>query len=112
MSPCAPEPRFGIDPRLLENDSVSSVRFNSRTLSELIGGVKGVGVLVLSGRKIVLKPRPAQFPLKAASGPRLGASLGGSSGSRSRCSSAEGWRTSWILKFGWVESALDKTVSS
>ena len=32
----------------------------------------GVGVAVLSGRKIILKPFPVNVPVKAASGPRLG----------------------------------------
>jgi len=40
----------------LENDSDSVVKFSSSTLSEAIGGLNGVGVLLLSGRKIVLKP--------------------------------------------------------
>jgi hypothetical protein len=32
----------------------------------------GVGVAVLSGRKMVLNPWPVNVPVKAASGPRLG----------------------------------------
>lgn len=65
-------PRFGTDPRLFENDNVSSVRFSSRTLSPPAGAGKSVGVAALSGRNIVLKPLPMNVPLKAASGPRAG----------------------------------------
>jgi hypothetical protein len=58
-----------------ENDSVSEVRFSSRMLS--LGGGGGaigndVGVVVLSGRKMVLKPLPLKVPAKALSGPGLG----------------------------------------
>src|SRR5580658_3844669 len=72
MSPCT-MPRLGTEPRLGENDMLSEVKFNSRTLSVPGTGIgNGVGVLVLSGRKIVLKPLPAHSPVKAASGPKLG----------------------------------------
>lgn len=72
MSPCT-SPRFGTEPRLGENDSVSRVRFSSSTLSlPVIGLGRPVGVLVLSGRKMVLKPLPRNAPVKADSGPRAG----------------------------------------
>jgi hypothetical protein len=64
---------LGTEPRLGENARVSEVRFSSRMLSVGGGGIgSGVGVCVLSGRKMVLKPLPVQLPVKAASGPRLG----------------------------------------
>src|SRR6516165_5087752 len=73
MSPCARLPRLGTEPRLLENDNVSLVRFSSSTLSLPVTGIgSGVGVFVLSGRKMRLKPLPLNAPVKAASGPRLG----------------------------------------
>jgi hypothetical protein len=77
MSPCGSDPRLGTEPKLGENDKVSEVRFNSRMLSEPVTGVgSGVGVLLLFGRKIVLKPLPFQVPTKAAKGPRLGGTMG------------------------------------
>ena len=71
-------PRFGTEPRLLENVSSSEVRFSSKMLSRRgeSGFGSGVGVTLLSGRKIVLKPFPTQSPTNAASGPR-GAGGGG-----------------------------------
>src|SRR5215469_16573609 len=73
MSPCARLPRLGTEPRPLEDDSVSLVRFSSSTLSLPVTGIgSGVGVFVLSGRKMRLKPLPLNAPVKAASGPRLG----------------------------------------
>src|SRR6266567_1467571 len=73
MSPCT-MPRLGTEPSLRENDKVSRVRFSSSTLSLPETGMgSGVGVAVLSGRKIVLKPLPLNVPVKAASGPTLGA---------------------------------------
>src|ERR1700680_2215690 len=74
MSPCT-MPRFGTEPRLFEKERDSTVRFSSRTLScGGIGGMgNGVGVAVLLGRKMVLKPLPSKLPLKSARGPRLGA---------------------------------------
>src|ERR1019366_1960395 len=80
MSPWGVVPRLGTAPRLGENDSVSDVRLSSRMLSMVAGGVggggligSGVGVTVLSGRKMVFKPGPVNVPVKAAIGPRLGA---------------------------------------
>src|SRR6478672_9172283 len=74
ISPCFPDPRLGIDPRLPEKESVSSVRFSSRTLSDAIGGTNAVGVFELLGRKMVLNPRPTQVPTNATSGPRFAGS--------------------------------------
>jgi hypothetical protein len=72
MSPCT-IPRLGTEPRPLENDRVSEVAFSSRMLSLLETGMgSGVGVAALSGRKIVLKPLPANVPVNSASGPKLG----------------------------------------
>src|ERR1700747_2283439 len=73
MSPCT-IPRLGTEPRLVEKDKVSVVRFSSRMLSLLGTGTgNGVGVAVLCGRKIVLNPLPVNVPVQSASGPRLGA---------------------------------------
>jgi hypothetical protein len=70
-------PRLGTEPRLGEKVRVSAVRFSSRMLSVLETGIgNGVGVAVLSGRKMVLKPLPVKAPVKAASGPRLGGGVG------------------------------------
>src|SRR5271154_394942 len=85
MSFCGLSPRLGTLPRELEKDSVSVVRLSSRTF---------VVVGVLLGRKIVLKPVPAKFPVKFVSTPSGG------------CGVAVGgfgfeWylpSTSWILK--------------
>ena len=44
------------------NDRLSSVRFDFNTLSDVLNGGGNVGVAVLLGRKIALKPRPVQFP--------------------------------------------------
>lgn len=80
MSPCGFDPRLGTEPKLGENDKVSEVIFNSRTLSESGTGVgRGVGVLLLFGRKMVLKPLPFQVPAKAVNGPRLGGTIGATS---------------------------------
>ena len=77
MSPCGSDPRLGTEPKLGENDKVSEVIFNSRMLSEpATGAGSGVGVSLLFGRKIVLKPLPFQVPTKAANGPRLGGTMG------------------------------------
>src|ERR1700682_4103798 len=76
MSPCFSVPRFGTVPRGEEKERVSEVRFSSRMLSLITGTGSGVGVTALSGRKMVLKPLPAQSPTRAASGPR-GAGGGG-----------------------------------
>jgi hypothetical protein len=46
-------------------------------LSLVTGIGSFVGVTVLSGRKMVLKPLPAKLPENAASGPRLGGGGGG-----------------------------------
>ncbi len=68
-------PRFGTEPSAGENDSVSEVRFSSSTLSLPLTGIgSGVGVVGLSGRKMVLKPLPVKVPVKAASGPSVGIS--------------------------------------
>src|ERR1035438_2374198 len=76
MSGCT-SPRLGTEPRGAEKDSVSAVRFSSRTLS--LGGTgatgSGVGEPRL-GRKMVLKPWPVNVPVKAASGPKPGATAG------------------------------------
>jgi hypothetical protein len=65
---------LGTEPRPLEKDRVSEVRFSWRTLSTSSTGIgSGVGVAVLLGRKIVLKPLPVNVPANSASGPRLGA---------------------------------------
>jgi hypothetical protein len=85
MSPCVCEPRFGIELRFDENDSDSSVKLSSRTLSDVIGGVNGVGVTVLSGRKIVLKPLPCQLPVNAARGPRFADRTGGGTAGAAAC---------------------------
>jgi hypothetical protein len=69
-------PRFGIDPRAAENDSVSSVRLISRTLSfgPVAGLGSGVGLAVKScGRKIVFRPLPLNVPVKPAMPPSGGA---------------------------------------
>src|ERR1700722_17872551 len=82
MSPCGSDPRLGTEPRLGENERVSEVRFSSKTLSVAGSGPAGtgvgrfVGVLLLSGLKIVLKPVPVQVPTKAANAPRLGGTIG------------------------------------
>lgn len=65
---------MGTDPKLGENDRLSEVRFSSRMLSRGGGGGgtgfgRCVGVAVLSGRKIVLKPFPTQSPTNADRGP-------------------------------------------
>src|SRR5882757_9713676 len=113
ISACGPDPRLGLDPRLAENDNISSVRFSSRTLSDpMIGGLKTVGVAALSGRKMVLKPLPVQLPVKAESGPRMGGGTGAAAGAPRICGPANGLRTWWILKFARVESALESVSSS
>src|SRR5947209_855089 len=77
MSACLLEPRLGTAPSAGEKVRVSDVRFSSRTLSEPVTGTgSGVGVVALSGRKIVLNPCPFQVPANAASGPRLGDGTG------------------------------------
>src|ERR1035438_9805737 len=74
MSPWLPVPRLGMEPRLGENDRVSWVRLSSSKLSLPVTGIgSSVGVAVLSGRKMMLKPWPVNVPAKAASAPRLGA---------------------------------------
>ena len=84
MSPCGSDPRLGTEPKLGENDKVSEVTFNSRMLSEPLTGVgSGVGVLLLFGRKMVLKPLPFQVPTKAANGPRFGGTMGTGGGATS-----------------------------
>src|SRR5579872_5549659 len=72
MSPCGDVPRFGTVPKLGENVRLSEVRFSSRMLSLETGMGSTVGVWLLSGRKMVLKPLPTHSPTNAASGPRLG----------------------------------------
>ncbi len=83
MSCWPSSPRLGTLPRALEKDSVSVVRFSSRTFS--FGGVGGGGLTGLGnvvplgplfGRKIVLKPVPAKVPSKLASTPSGGAGMG------------------------------------
>ena len=73
MSPCL-NPRLGTEPSAGEKDSVSEVRLISSTLSlGPVGGVgSGVGVWVLLGRKMVLRPWPLNVPANAVSGPRPG----------------------------------------
>jgi len=84
MSPCGVVPLFGTEPRLGENERLSEVRFSSRMLSPGGRGKgSGVGVAVLLGRKIVLKPLPTQSPTNAASGPR---GAGGAVGPAILCS--------------------------
>jgi hypothetical protein len=62
------------------------VMFSSRMLSVAGGGPAGTGVgsgvgdLLLSGRKIVLKPLPFQPPTNATSGPRLGGEMAAGGG--------------------------------
>src|SRR5579863_2595419 len=80
-------PRLGTLPSDDENDSVSLVRFSSRTFS--LGGVGGVGVTgfgnvvvvgaALLGRKIMLKPDPENVPVKCDRTPSGG---GGGDGRR------------------------------
>src|SRR5579862_3440582 len=68
-------PRFGTEPSGGENDSVSEVRLSSSTLSLPATGIgSGVGVVGLSGRKMVLKPLPVKVPVNAANGPSVGVS--------------------------------------
>jgi hypothetical protein len=77
MSFCVSSPRLGTLPRESENVRVSVVRLSSRTFS--LGGVGGAGVTGLGkvvvvggpllGRKIVLKPVPANCPVKFARTP-------------------------------------------
>src|ERR1039458_9095895 len=81
-SGCAALPRFGTEPKLGENERLSEVRFNSKMLSRGGGGGgtgfgSDVGVAVLSGRKMVLKPFPTQSPTNAESGPSGGGGVGG-----------------------------------
>jgi hypothetical protein len=101
-----------MEPRLLEKDKVSSVRFSSSTLSGgsvvLMGPGIGVGVFWLSGRKIVLKPRPVQVPVKAARGPRLGASVGAVTAAAVAIAS----ETPLIEKFAGFDSASTRCVRS
>ena len=58
ISFCPADPRLGMLPRELENDSVSVVRLSSRTLSELTGMGNFVPLELLFGRNIELKPFP------------------------------------------------------
>src|ERR1019366_3097998 len=132
MSPWGVVPRLGTAPRLGENDSVSDVRLSSRMLSMVAGGGGGgglvgrrvgggVGVTVLSGRKMVLKPVPVNVPVKAAIGPRLGAGAVGAvamevpgmgtsvilnplGNERVACSSPAGDVTSILLAMGRISS--------
>src|SRR6266702_7292714 len=111
-SACGPEPRFGIEPRLFENDSVSSVRFSSSTLSGgsvvLIGPGICVGVVVLSGRKIVLNPCPVNVPVKADSGPSVGGRVKGTAAGTAACAAAalNTLSTWWMEKFAVLLKAL------
>src|SRR6266702_8608735 len=110
-SASAPEPRLGIEPRLFENDSVSSVRFSSSTLSAgsvvLIGPGICVGVVVLSGRKIVLNPCPVNVPVKADNGPSVGGSVKGTAAGAAACAAALNTvSTWWIEKFEVLENVL------
>ena len=75
ISPCSENPRLGTLPRGSAKASVSVVRLISRTLSGtpcvgFTGNV--VGVAVLCGRKIVLRPFPAKVPLKLSNTRRGG----------------------------------------
>ena len=78
MSFCADNPRLGTLPREVENASVSSVRFISRTFS--LGAVGGAGLTglgnvvppALFGRNIKLKPDPAKVPAKLDRTPSVG----------------------------------------
>src|ERR1700732_2814447 len=99
MSRCGSDPRLGTEPKLGENDKLSEVMFSSRMLAVAGGGPaatgvgSGVGVLLLSGRKIVLKPRPFQAPTNATSGPRLGGEMAAGGGTAAVTSSARGETT-------------------
>src|SRR5271156_289745 len=93
-------------PRLLEKDSVSCVRLSSRMLSKgWVGGLSGtgsaVGVVVLSGRKIVLNPCPVQLPANTESGPK-------GDGTATTGGVTDGCRTSWIRKSGGPDSRLSR----
>src|SRR5271170_5127542 len=95
-------------PRLLEKDSVSCVRLSSRMLSKgWVGGLSGagsaVGVVVLSGRNIVLNPCPVQLPVNAERGPK-GDGTGAAGGVTDGC------KTSWIRKSGGPDSRSSKCV--
>ena len=97
---------------MFENDSVSSVRFSCNTLSGgsvvVTGPGIGVGVLVLSGRKMVLNPRPVNVPAKADSGPRFGGSGRGAATARAVAASS----TAWIEKFACVTNACSRGLDS
>jgi len=88
MSVCLASPRLGILPRGGENESVSVIKFSSRTFSLGVvggGGKTGLGNVVvvggpLLGRKIKLKPVPAKVPLKFTKTPNGGATGGESEG--------------------------------
>ena len=75
MSPCGVVPRLGTEPRLFENDEVFGGEVEFENVVARPGGSglgSGVGVALLLGRKIVLKPLPTQSPTNAARGPRGG----------------------------------------
>jgi hypothetical protein len=84
MSFCLESPRLGTLPRGGENERVSVVKFNIRTFSLGViggGGKTGLGNVVvvggpLLGRKIRLKPVPANVPLKFSNTPNGGATDG------------------------------------
>ena len=80
MSACV-KPRLGTVPSGLEKSNVSSVRFNSRTLSSGPCGVfvNCVGERAMFwGRKMVLKPTPVNFPVNAAMAPKSAGMTSGS----------------------------------
>lgn len=87
---------------------VSSVRFSSSTLSGgsvvLIGPGICVGVVALSGRKIVLNPCPVNVPVKADSGPSVGGRV---TGTAAACAAAlNTLSTWWMEKFAVLLKAL------
>src|SRR6516162_8841047 len=72
MSGCT-SPRLGTDPSGREKDSVCLMRLSSRRLSDPLTGWGSLVGEPLSGRKMVLNPGPWNVPVKADSGPKLGA---------------------------------------
>jgi len=65
------------------------------------GTGSAVGVVVLSGRKIVLNPCPVQLPANSESGPR-------GDGTATAGGVTDGCRTSWIRKSGGPHSRLSR----
>ncbi len=106
MSACS-LPRFGTLPSGSMKDNSSVVRFNSRMLSLSGCGMgSSVGVVGFCGRNIVLKPRPVNLSVNAASGPSGG---GGSVAANGAIPGSAG--TSLMVKRSGISVAVLRCVA-